>query len=303
MCCCSGIASFTDAFVIKLQIAFLAQPSLASAWFVTAKYCQTYTDCTACIVLFLCGFSEYERCKDKNFNLKIAPCNLGIDALIFLWQTFLTIHCTTEHFLEMAPQGFKRGQAPLLTTGYWATRASGSSATQPTLNVSVTSKSLKRSLTEIRFYCPCFMKSIHPVHDWAYQLAQLKVNSFNVSTVSMAFHSFFCHRCWHCLAKICCNKVTFCSTSCLRYKLVVWFESAACQLYMPVKVTMLLNWEVQKAAWQLYRPLSRLQIHAQARLRERKLLQQIQHKQYFKLGYLVSKFEPNFSLQLTLILP
>ena len=40
MCCCSGIASSTEAFVTKLQIASLAQPSLALGCFVTAKYCQ-----------------------------------------------------------------------------------------------------------------------------------------------------------------------------------------------------------------------------------------------------------------------
>ena len=37
MCCCSGSSSSTEAFVTKLHIAFLAQTSLASAWFADAS--------------------------------------------------------------------------------------------------------------------------------------------------------------------------------------------------------------------------------------------------------------------------
>ena len=67
MCCCSGSASSTEAFVTKLQIAFLAQPSLASAWFYDSKILLNLNIMQIVDVFFYIARKKQE----KYFNVKL----------------------------------------------------------------------------------------------------------------------------------------------------------------------------------------------------------------------------------------
>ena len=96
MCVCSGSASSTAAFVTILQVAFLAQPSLASAWFVAAKYCQNMQikvvyiyNVPCCCLKFACD--RIKTSQNQTVPSR-SPTHMGN-------STVCTIHSTTDYFL------------------------------------------------------------------------------------------------------------------------------------------------------------------------------------------------------------